>query len=212
MVSFVQQTTSEVPKVLADGAGAKTKRFDNLNLVRYIEMFLAFREAGTGKLVAACYNTSLNPAVIPAPQDTAPQAMVEGLDFAKLKDEYRLLGASLNGPKLWMLDWIEVEVGVTRGFNGMKAPWVAQLKMDKNASVSESTPYKPLTIARKSGAGWNKGTTALLLDDAEGNTWIMKGVPARRQTAIYIRAVFRGKLRQFQEAPAGLEVSYQDAG
>ena len=47
--------------------------------------------------------------------------------------------------------------------------------MDKNAGVSESTPYKPMTIARKSGLGWNKGTTALLLDDAEGNTWIMKG-------------------------------------
>ena len=32
-----------------------------------------------------------------------------------------------------------------------------------------------MTIARKSGLGWNKGTTAVLLDDAEGNTWIMKG-------------------------------------
>ena len=47
--------------------------------------------------------------------------------------------------------------------------------MDKGTDVNESTPYKAMTIARKSGIGWNKGTTVLLLDDAEGNTWIMKG-------------------------------------
>ena len=41
--------------------------------------------------------------------------------------------------------------------------------------MSESAPYEPMTIARKSGLGWNKGTTVLLLDDVEGNTWIMKG-------------------------------------
>jgi hypothetical protein len=67
-------------------------------------------------------------------------------------------------------------MGVERSFNGIKASWVAQLNMGDNAGgVSESTPYKPMTIARKSGLGWNKGTKVLLLDDAEGNTWIMKG-------------------------------------
>jgi hypothetical protein len=161
--------------VLADGAGAKSSRIDNLHQVRYIEIFLAAPDAKTGKLVAACYNSSLRSTGVPASKDTAPQALVEGLDFAKLKNEYGVSGASLDGPKLWMLDWAEVEIGVTRDFNGIKAPWVAQLNMDKSASVSESTPYKPMTIARKSGLGWNKGTTALLLDDAEGNTWIMKG-------------------------------------
>jgi len=29
--------------------------------------------------------------------------------------------------------------------------------------------------ARNSGIGWNKGTEVFLLDDADGNTWIMKG-------------------------------------
>ena len=173
--SFAQGTSSAAPNVLADGGGAKSKRFDNLHQVRYIEIFLAGREANTGKLVAACYNTTFNSTGIPASQDTAPQALVEGLDFTKIKNEYGVLGASLNGPKLWMIDWAEIEVGVVRDFNGIKAPWVAQLNMDNNAGVSESKPYKPFTIARKSGVGWNKGTTVLLLDDAEGNTWIMKG-------------------------------------
>jgi hypothetical protein len=37
-----------------------------------------------------------------------------------------------------------------------------------------TTPYAPMTIAWKSAVGWNQGTTAILLDDADGNTWIMK--------------------------------------
>jgi hypothetical protein len=167
--------TPKQPAVLDDGANAKSMRFDNLNRVRYIEIFLAAREANTGKLVAACYNTTCNSTGIPASKDTAPQSMVDGLDFDQIKNEYGVLGASLNGPKLWMIDWTEIAVGVERDFNGIKAPWVAQLNMDSNVGVNESTPYKPMTIARKSGLGWNKGTTVLLLDDAEGNTWVMKG-------------------------------------
>jgi hypothetical protein len=173
--SFAQEAPSAPSPVLADGAGAKSKRIENLHKVRYLEMFLAVRDPSSGKLVAACYNTSLNSTGIPASKDTAPLALVEGLNYEQIKSEYSLLGASLNGPKLWMLDWMEAEIGVVRDFNGMKAPWCAQLNMDKNVAVSETTPYKPMTIARKSAVGWNKGTTALLLDDAEGNTWIMKG-------------------------------------
>lgn len=174
-VSFAQQATSAEPKVLADGVDAKYKRVENMHMVRYIEIFLAGREAKTGKLVAACYNTMFIPSGIPASKDTAPQKLVLGLDFAQMKKVYGLLGASLNGPKLWMPDWAEADTGVVREFNGMKAAWVAQLDMDKGAGVNESAPYETMTIARKSGIGWNKGTTVLLLDDAEGNTWIMKG-------------------------------------
>jgi len=179
-LSFAQQApaplrTPTEPDVLGDGAGAKYKRVDHMHQVRFIEIFLAGREAKTGNMVAACYNTMFTSKDIPASKDTAPQALVEGLDFEKMKKEYGVLGASLNGPKLWLPDWAEIDLGVERDFNGMKAGWVAQLNMGNKTSVTESTPYKPMTIARKSGLGWNKGTTVLLLDDAEGNTWIMKG-------------------------------------
>ena len=172
---FAQEAPSTQPAVLADGAGAKYKRVENTHQVRFIEIFLAAREAKTGNLVAACFNTLFTSAGIPASKDTAPQGLVEGLDFARMKTDFGVLGASLNGPKLWLPDWVEIEAGVEREFNGIKAAWVAQLNMDAGGDVSESTPYKPMTIARKSGLGWNKGTTVLLLDDAEGNTWIMKG-------------------------------------
>ena len=174
--SFAQETFTAAPKVLADGAGAKSGRVDNMHKTRFIEIFLAHRDAKTGKLVAECYNTMFTAKGISASKDTAPQARVEGLDFAKMKTDYGVNGASLNGPKIWTPDWTEIDMGVERDFNGIKATWVAQLNMGDNAGgVAESTPYKPMTIARKSGLGWNKGTTALLLDDADGNTWIMKG-------------------------------------
>lgn len=48
-------------------------------------------------------------------------------------------------------------LGGSRGFDS--TTWVAQLNMGSNAcGVAETTPYEPMTIARKSGVGWNKGT------------------------------------------------------
>lgn len=91
---------------------------------------------------------------IPVSKDTALQALVEDLDFNKMKQEYGILGASLNGPKLWLPDWAEGDIVVERGFNGINAQWVGQLNMGDNAGgVAESTPCKPMSIARKSGLG-----------------------------------------------------------
>ena len=147
-----------------------------MHLTRFLGIFLAAPDANTGKLVAACYNTMFTSKGIPASKDTPPQELVAGLDFNKMKTDYGVRGASLNGPKIWTPDWADIEMGVERDFNGIKATWVAQLNMgDNTGGVAESTPYKPMTIARKSGLGWTKGTTVLLLDDADGNTWIMKG-------------------------------------
>ena len=208
-LAFAQQTPAPQPsptepKVLADGAGAKPGRVDNMHRVRYIEMFLAFRDPKTGKLVAGCYNPMFTSKGIPASKDTAPQAQVEGLDFEKMKKEYSLVGASLNGPKLWTPDWSEVEVGVERDFNGIKAPWVAQLNMgDKPGNVAETTPYKPMTIARKSALGWKKGTTVLLLDDASGNTYVMKGFQlGLKPKYTYEQFVAAGQ-SQFKQLPRG---------
>ena len=73
-----------------------------------------------------------------------------------MKKEYGVLGASLNGPKLWLPDWTEIDIGMEREFNGLKAAWAAQLNMGKKTGMGESTPYSPMTIARKSGLGWTR--------------------------------------------------------
>ena len=180
------------------------KRVENLHKVRFIEIFLAFRDAKTGKLVAACYNPLFTPQGIPASRDTAPLKLVEGLEFAKMKTAYGVLGASLNGPKLWLPDWSEIDAGVERDFNGIKTVWVAQLDMGDNAAgVSESTPYKPMSIARNSGVGWNKGTTVLLLDDVEGNTWIMKGFQLGLTPKYTYEEFVAAGQSQFKKLPPG---------
>ncbi len=201
--SHAQTTNTAEPKMIADGVGAKYMRVEKMHQVRYIEIFLAVREAKTGKLIAACYNTMFTTNGIPVSKNTASQELVQGLDFAKMKQEYGVLGASLNGPKLWLPDWTEVDSGVVREFNGIKAAWVAQLNMDKGGAVSESTPYKPFTIARKSGVGWNKGTTVLLLDDAEGNTWIMKGFQLGLTPKYTYEEFISAGQDQFKKLPPG---------
>jgi hypothetical protein len=117
------------PAVFGDGADAKYDRVDNVHQVRFIEIFLVGREASTGNTVAAVYNTMYTPQGIPASKDTAPQALLEGLDFDHIQKEYGVLGASLNGPKLCLPDWVEIDVGVERDFDGLAAVWVAQLNM-----------------------------------------------------------------------------------
>lgn len=196
--------TAVEPTVLADGAGAKTDRFDNMHQTRFIEIFLAHPDTETGKVVAECYNSMFTSNGIPTSKNTAPQARVEGLDFASMKTEYGVNGASLNGPKIWLPDWTEIDRGVERNFNGIKATWVAQLDMGDNAGgVGESTPYAPMFIARKSGMGWNKGTTALLLDDPEGNTWIMKGFQLGVKPQYTYEEFLAAGVSNFKKLPAG---------
>jgi hypothetical protein len=209
IVAAVPALAQNVPDlagaVSADGVGAKSIRVDNMHKVSYAEIFLAHRDAKTGKMVAECYNTSLFPNSTATSMDTAPKAWAAGLDFDKIKNEFGVLGASLNGPKLWMPDWIEIENGVVREFNGRKFPWVARLNMGDNAGgVSESTPYKPITIARDdSGIGWNKGTTVLLLDDAEGNTWVMKGFQVGLNPKYTFEQFVAAGQSQFKKLPPG---------
>ena len=66
-------------------------------------------------------------------------------------------------------------MGKERDFNGMTAGWVAQLNLPETGGIAEGAPYKPMQIARTSKWAWTKGTKVVLLDDAEGNTWILKG-------------------------------------
>lgn len=167
--------TPDEPAVLRDSDGAVFRRVDGMHGTRYLEIFLAGRQASTGNLVAACYNPMFTGDGIPASKDVAPQALVEGIDFDKLKTDFGLVGASLNGPKVWTPDWTEVRAGKERDFNGIKAPWVAQLDMKEAGAVAAVTPYEPMTIARDSRVGWNKGTKVMILDDADGNAWVLKG-------------------------------------
>lgn len=161
------------PEVLSDGQNAVYTRVDMYRL-RYIEIFLADIDPATKSLVAACYGTYAIPD-IPKDRDTAAQAQVPALNMDEIAKKYGVLGASLNGPKLSIADWWEIDVGKTRQFGGMAFPHTAQLNLTGTANVNDVTPYEPQTIARKSAINWNKGRTVMVLDDPNGNVWIMKG-------------------------------------
>jgi hypothetical protein len=162
------------PEVMFDGADAKPKHIENSHLMQFAEIFLAAIDPSTGDIVAECYGTYANPE-IPANKDTAPQAKAAALDMDEIKKKYGVLGASLNGPKLWIPDSFDIDAGVMRQFGDLTAPWTAQLNLGRNINVNNVEPYKPTTIARKSAITWNKGTKVMVLDDASGTTWIMKG-------------------------------------
>ncbi len=195
---------ARTPGVFQDGDNAKSQRVDNLHQVRYIEMFLTGRDAKSGKFVAACYNSMFSSKGVPPSRDTAPQSLVEGLDLDQIQAEFGILNASLNGPKIWMPDWTEIEVGKEQVFNGMSTAWVAQLNMGENVGGVEATaPYTPQTIARKSALGWNKGTTVMLLDDAEGNTWILKGFQLGLKPKHTFDEFLAGGAAMFKKLPQG---------
>jgi hypothetical protein len=190
------------PAVLRDSDGAAFGRVDGVHAMRYIEIFLA-GQTETGDLVAACYNSMFTEGGTPPSRDSAPQALVEGIDFDKLKSDYGLIGASLNGPKIWTPDWMEAEVGKERDFNGIKACWVAQLNMKKAGAVADVTPYEPFTIARESRLGWNKGSTVMVLDDAEGNAWVMKGFQQGLEPRFAYEDFLANGASYFKDLPTG---------
>ena len=201
------------PLVLADSAEVELKRVENVHQTRFAEFFLVYRKPESGNLVAECYNTMYTTEGIPDSKDTAPQERFEGLDLDKIKDDYGVLGAWLNGPKLCLPDWCDIEAGVEREFGGLAAVWVAQLDVgDGGSGVDKPKPYSPMTIARRSSLGWRKGTRVVLLDDAEGNTWIMKGFElGLRPKHSYEEFVAAGAA-MFEQLPAGWRVRVEVLG
>jgi hypothetical protein len=173
-MAFAEEKSAAEPQVLHDGDGAKTMRFENMHQTRFIELFFGTKDPKTGKLVAPCYNTMYTTKAMPASKDTSPQELVKGLDLEKIAKEYGVAKVMLNGPKIWMPGWVEAAVGKERDFNGMTAGWVAQLNLPESGNI-EGSPWKPMQIARTTKWGWTKGTKVALLDDSDGNTWILKG-------------------------------------
>ena len=66
-------------------------------------------------------------------------------------------------------------MGTERDFNGLKTHWVATLKLPKDVDLNKtgSTAYHSTTVARKSQMGFDKGKPIFILDDPEGNPWVM---------------------------------------
>lgn len=156
-----------------DDAGAKLMRFDGVSGNRYTEIFLIGGNAITGNLVGGVYNTiGLNSPT--GTGDSSPQAVLDKVDVNALKKEYDVLRVYKNGPRLWTLDWVEAMVAKERDFNGLKARWVMWLDVPKELRTGESVAYKHIAGKRDTQLGINKDSRVYILDDPEGNSWVMK--------------------------------------
>jgi hypothetical protein len=66
-----------------DGADAKLAHYENLNRVRYVEIFVVGGNGITGKMLINVYNTIESPGFDPKTnKDSAPQSWVEGVKTA----------------------------------------------------------------------------------------------------------------------------------
>ena len=162
-------------KLPHDDADVTLMRFDGARGQRYTEIFL-IAPAETGELIGSIYNTiGLNDP--DGSGDTCPQPLLDKLDMQALAEEYGTPAAFKNGPRLWCLDWIDVKVGAERDFHGLKARWVMWLDVPKGMGGPQGElAYKTITGKRDTEFGINKGSPAFILDDPDGDTWVMKSV------------------------------------
>jgi hypothetical protein len=157
-----------------DDVGATLRRSDGVRGRRYTEIFLVDADAASGQLIAAVYNTS-GPNDPAGTEDSSPQQLLDHVDVEALKDEYGVLGAFRNGPRLWTLDWMEGMAGAERDFHGLRARWVMWLDVpEEGAAAQRSVPYTPMTGRRDTSMGINAGSPAFVLDDSDGHSWVMK--------------------------------------
>jgi len=156
-----------------DGADAKQFTFKDTRGHRYTEMFLIGGNAITKDLKANVYNTwGLNGGATTG--DSCPAALLDKVDIKSVKEQYGVLASFKNGPRMWTLDWIEVEIGKELDFGGMKARWVNWLDLKGLSTEPGAADYKNITVGRHTKFGFNKGTQVFILDDPEGNSWAMK--------------------------------------
>ena len=158
-----------------DGAGAKPFTFKDVRGQRYTEMFLIGGNAITRNLSANVYNTTgLNGGATTG--DSCPAAILDKVDVKALKSRYHVLAAFKNGPRLWTLDWIEVEMGKELDFGGMTARWVNWLDLKGLSLKPGEAAYKNITVGRHTRFGFDKGKQVFLLDDPDGDSWAMKSM------------------------------------
>jgi hypothetical protein len=153
-----------------DGQDASIDHFSELQGVRYMEFVLVGSEPVDGRLKGSCYNTT-GENMAPEGRDSAPQSMVDALNASELAKENDA-SVWLNPQRYWLLDWADMNVGTVRDFGGLNARWCGIMSLPNGAW----TPMTPTMFMSRSKFGFNKGTTIYLLDDPNGNTWIMESL------------------------------------
>jgi hypothetical protein len=155
-----------------DGAQTHVNTYDDMRAVRFCEIFFIKAEGDMYELHV--YNpTGLNN--MAATGDACPDNLVNKVDFAGLKEHYKLDAIYFNKPRRWMFDQIMVPVGAIRNFDGMDWYWMAASHMPKSVKMEPGfLTYKRAPVERKTELIYRAGKPVFLLDDSEGKVWVMK--------------------------------------
>ena len=139
---------------------------------QYTEILPVYGNAITKNLTAGVYNTlGLNDPGKTG--NTSTDEVLASLDMKQVKKESNALKVIKNGPRLWTIDWIEVNAGTVRDFDGLKARWVMWFYVPKGFKQGDNA-YNPMQGKRDTHMGIKAGSRAFILDDPDGNTWVMK--------------------------------------
>lgn len=156
-----------------DNANVTTLKFQNLMGTQYTEILLVFGDAVTSKLTAGVYNTiGLNDPNKTG--NTSTDAAVAKINLTTVQKENNALKTILNGPRVWTVDWVEVNSGTIRNFEGLQARWVMWFQVPKG--FKGGAPYQLMQGKRDTHMGINAGSGACILDDPQGTSWVMKSM------------------------------------
>jgi hypothetical protein len=166
------KTTVRIGSLPEGRVTEERKQLSNLRGIRYVEVFLIAPFDGT--LKAAIYNTTTFSDAWSACSAHSVEALTR-LKVEAIKHQFDVHGVSINGPRQWTLDWIDAPFGTLRDGNGLKAAWVAMTPDPETISLHDMAgPYHPMTVERKTEFGFRKGRPVFILDDPNGNSWVMK--------------------------------------
>lgn len=157
-----------------DDAKVTLLKFENIMGDQYAELLPVWGNGIRKELEAGVYNTiGLN--TPDGKGNTAPDEILAKLDLDKLAKEYNAFKVIKNAPRFWTVDWVEVYAGETRDFDGLKAHWVMWFPIPESMAKGEAeSPYNSMKAIRNTHMGIRSGSPAFILDDPEGNSWVMK--------------------------------------
>lgn len=163
---------AEVPN---DNAQLTERKFDNLMGSRYTEILLVFGNAISKDFTAGVYNTvGLNGADYVSNSDSSPAAILDKIDIKKVKKDNGALSVVKNGARFWTIDHLGVKAGKVRDFQGLEAHWVMWFPIPAEFLKGESVPYEIMHANRDTSMSVDTGSRAYILDDPDGNSWVMK--------------------------------------
>jgi hypothetical protein len=150
-------------------------KFDGLMGSRYTEILLVFGNALKHDFKAGVYNTvGLNGANPGGGGDSSPAAILDKIDMKQVQKDNDAQSTVKNGPRLWTVDHVGVKTGKERDFQGLKARWVMWFPIPDELREHKNLSYQVMHAKRETSMGINKGSRAYILDDPEGNSWVMK--------------------------------------